>query len=116
MGLRTPSPVRCLSLSEQIAQKLHACTGPNSQGRARDVLDILLIDLLAELDVKAVRAAAEQVFAQRATHEFPPSIRISAGWQSELEVLAKELGYPATSAVEIEARFSTFVDTVARAV
>jgi len=116
MGLRTPSPVRCLSLSEQIAQKLHACTGPNSQGRARDVLDILLIDLLAELDVKAVRAAAEQVFAQRATHDFPPSIRFSAGWQPELEVLAKELGYPATSAVEIEARFSTFVDTVARAV
>jgi hypothetical protein len=28
MGLRIPSPVRCLNLSEQVAQKLHACTGP----------------------------------------------------------------------------------------
>jgi hypothetical protein len=116
MGLRVPSPVRCLNLSEQIAQKLHACTGPYSQGRARDVLDILLIDLLGKLDVTAVRAAAEQVFAQRATHDFPPVIRIPAEWQPELEALAKELGYPAVSAVEIEARFRTFVDVVARAV
>src|SRR5271163_2177394 len=112
MGLRVPSPVRCLNLSEQVAQKLHACTGPYSQGRARDVLDILLIDLLGKLDITAVRAAAEQVFAQRATHDFPPSIRIPAEWQPELEVLAKELGYPAASALEIEARFRIFVDGI----
>ena|ERR1700733_460745 len=113
MGLRVPSPVRCLNLSEQVAQKLHACTGPYSQGRARDVLDILLIDMLGKLDVVAVRIAAEQVFAQRATHDFPPFVLIPAEWQPELEVLAKELGYPATSAVEIEARFHCFVDFVA---
>jgi hypothetical protein len=68
-----------------------------------------------KLDVTAVRAAAEQVFAQRATHDFPPVIRIPAEWHPELETLAKELGYPAVSAVEIEARFRTFVDVVARA-
>lgn len=115
MGLRVPSPVRCLNLSEQVAQKLHACTGPYSKGRARDVLDILLIDLLGKLDVRAVRAAAEHVFIQRATHGFPPPIQIPAEWKPELEVLAKELGYPATSAAEIEARFRTFVDMVANA-
>jgi hypothetical protein len=113
MGLRVQSPVRCLDLSEQVAQKLHACTGPYSQGRARDWLDILLIDLLGKMDVTAVRVAAKQVFAQRATHDFPPSIQIPAEWQPELEVLAKELGYPATSALEIEARFRAFVDMVA---
>jgi hypothetical protein len=115
MGLRVPSPVRCLNLSEQVAQKLHASTGPYSQGRARDVLDILLIDLLGKLNVTAVRAASEQVFAQRATHDFPPMIRIPAEWKPELEVLAKELGYPATSAAEIEARFRAFVDSIANA-
>ncbi len=114
MGLRVPSPVRCLNLSEQTAQKLHACTGPYSQGRARDVLDILLIDLLGKLDIAAVRAAAEQVFMQRATHDFPPVIRIPAEWQPELEALAKELGYPAASALEIETRFRAFVDMVAK--
>jgi hypothetical protein len=34
MGLRVPPPIRCLNLSEQVAQKLHACTGPYSKGRA----------------------------------------------------------------------------------
>jgi hypothetical protein len=56
MGLRVPSPIRCLNLSEQIAQKLHACTGPYSAGRARAVLDILLIEMLGKLDSKRVRA------------------------------------------------------------
>jgi hypothetical protein len=115
MGLRIPSPIRCLNLNEQIAQKLHACTGPYSEGRARDVLDILLIDLLGKLNVTAVRAAAEQVFEQRATHDFPPVIRIPAEWQSELEALAKELGYSATSSAEIEARFRAFVSLIASA-
>jgi hypothetical protein len=105
MGLRVPSPVRCLNLSEQVAQKLHACTGPYAAGRARDVLDILLIDLLGKLDVKAVRAAAQQVFSERATHEFPPIIQIAAEWQPELEVLA----------TEIEARFRAFVELLAQA-
>ena len=115
MGLRVPSPVRCLNLSEQVAQKLHACTGPYAAGRARDVLDILLIYLLGKLDMKAVRTAAQQVFAERATHEFPPTVQIAAEWGPEFEVLAKELGYSTTSATEIESRFRTFVDLMAKA-
>jgi hypothetical protein len=115
MGLRIPSPVRCLNLSEQVAQKLHACTGPYSKGRARDVLDILLIDLLGKIDATAVRAAAEHVFAQRGTHAFPPTIQIPDEWKPELEALAKDLGYPATSAAEIEARFRNCVNKIASA-
>jgi hypothetical protein len=91
---RVPSPVRCLNLSEQVAQKLHACTGPYSQERARDVLDILLIDQLRKLDLASVRDAAEQVFNARGTHSFPPTIQIPGEWQAELEALAKELGVP----------------------
>jgi hypothetical protein len=115
MGLRVPSPIRCLNLNEQVAQKLHACTGPYCQGRARDVLDILLIDLLGKLDILAVRVAAEQVFSARATHNFPPVIQIPAEWQIEFEALAKELGYPAISVTEIESRFRAFVNAVANA-
>ena len=63
MGLRTPSPVRCLNLSEQVAQKLHACTGPFSQGRARDVLDILLIDLLGKIGAEKKATPAQIALA-----------------------------------------------------
>jgi hypothetical protein len=115
IGLRMPSPIRCLNLSEQVAQKLHACTGPYSAGRARDVLDILLIDMLGRLDAKKVRAAAELVFEERATHAFPPTVQIAGEWKPELEVLAKELGYSTTSATEIESRFGTFVNLLAKA-
>jgi hypothetical protein len=51
---------------------------------------------------------------KRATHDFPPTVRIAAEWQPELEVLAKELGYSTTSATEIESRFRVFVDLLAK--
>lgn len=113
MGLRVPSPVRCLNLNDQVAQKLHACTGPFSKGRARDVLDILLIELFGRLDMAAVREASIRLFAERTTHDFPPAVRIPTEWGPELEGLAKDLGYPAISPAEIEGRFRAFIDAVA---
>jgi hypothetical protein len=103
-----------LNLNDQVAQKLHACTGPFSKGRARDVLDILLIDLFGRLNKAAVRTAASQLFAERATHDFPPAVRIPTEWGPELEGLAKDLGYPVTSPAEIEGRFRALVGAIAR--
>lgn len=105
LGLPVTSPIRCLGLAEQIAQKLHACTGPNSAGRARDVLDILLIATLGSLDYNRVLAAARQVFSERATHAFPPAFQLPAEWRPELESAAMQLGFPQTSAGEIERQF-----------
>jgi hypothetical protein len=50
MGLPITPHVRCLGINEQVAQKLHACTGPQREDRARDVLDILLVEMLGELN------------------------------------------------------------------
>jgi hypothetical protein len=44
--------------------------------------------MLGKLDAKKVRAAAEQVFKERATHAFPLTVQIAAEWKPELEVLA----------------------------
>ena len=49
LGIPVTSPVRCWRLAEQVAQELHACTGPAAAGRARDILDILLIDAVGQL-------------------------------------------------------------------
>jgi hypothetical protein len=62
----------------------------------------------------AVCEASIQLFAERATHDFPPAVRIPTEWGPELEGLAKELGYRVTSPAEIEGRFCAFVDTVAK--
>ncbi len=69
-----------------------------------------LIDLLGKMDATAVRLAAEQVFTQRATHKFPPTIEIPADWNPELEALANELGYPAATAAEIKGRDGYLLD------
>jgi len=107
--------VRCISIHEQVAQKLHACTGPQREDRARDVLDILLLDMLAQLDYRRARAAAKRIFAERATHTFPSSAALPAEWQRELETLAQELGYRTTKAEEIEAEFAAVLRAIATA-
>jgi hypothetical protein len=114
MGVPVTSPVRCITLSEQVAQKLHACTAPNtSSDRARDVLDILLIETLGQLDYSAALIAAQRVFRERGTHGFPPEFVIPRLWRPELETLAVQLGFPISSAAEIERMFRETVGRIA---
>ena len=107
--------LRCLGLNEQVAQKLHACTGPHREDRARDVLDILLVDMLGKLDYARTRVAAKRIFAERATHAFPPSAKLPPEWRRELQNMAQELGYSAPRAEEIQARFTAVVEAIATA-
>jgi Nucleotidyl transferase AbiEii toxin, Type IV TA system len=114
MGLPIITQVRCLGINEQVAQKLHACTGPQRQDRARDILDILIVDMLGQLDRLRARAAAERIFAERNTHAFPPDTIIPPEWNAELETLAAELGYTARKAPEIQKEFTNLVAAIAR--
>lgn len=109
LGIPVVSPIRCLNLPEQVAQKLHACTGPGSSGRARDVLDILQIDALGELNYAAVTEAARRVFAERATHPFPPKFVMRPEWAPELVAMPQELGLALTIPASIEQRFLEFI-------
>ena len=114
MGIHVNSPIRCISLSEQVAQKLHACTAPNtSSTRARDVLDILLIETLGQLNHSSALAAARRVFLERGTHDFPPEILIPVLWRPELEALAAQLSFPISSAADIERMFRETVRRIA---
>lgn len=115
LGIPVISPVRCLGLSEQVAQKLHACTGPAAAGRARDVLDILLIDTLGQLNYAETADAARRVFEARATHRFPPDFAMPPEWGPELESLALELGFTLSTAGEIEGRFREVIQLLERA-
>ncbi len=112
MALPVTTPVRCLNLNEQVAQKLHACTGPASAGRARDILDILLIDSLGRLDYAQTRVAVERVFAERGTHSFPTAFDLPAAWRLELESLAFSLHSPVKSADQITRRFQSILDRI----
>jgi hypothetical protein len=114
MGGPVTSPVRCISLSEQVAQKLHACTAPKtSSTRARDVLDILLIETLCQLDYAATLISVRRVFRERATHDFPPLFIIPPTWRPELEALAEQIGFSAFAAADIERMFRETIQRIA---
>jgi predicted nucleotidyltransferase component of viral defense system len=110
LGLRVPESVRCIRLADQVAQKIHACTGAFAAGRARDVLDIVLLEELVQLDSAQTRAAVSQVFRERATHRLPISFTLPAEWHAELEYLAAGLSLAAGTVRDIEARFQKLLD------
>jgi len=82
-GLDGPEVVACLSLRYQVAQKLHAVTEqpPGRQNlRFWDLIDLMLLDELIGDDLGGVREAAEQVFAGRGTHNWPPELVVAEAW------------------------------------
>lgn len=109
LGIPLTSPIRCIHLADQVAQKIHACTGPFSAGRARDVLDILLIEDLGQLDFTQVKEAVDRIFRERSTHDLPGTFTLLSGWPAELESLAEELSLATQSAHDIERRFQMFL-------
>ncbi len=70
----------------QIAQKLHACTEPATDGRvndrARDLHDLLLIEELGvgAQDLPGIREACVEIFGSRAKHGWPPLVSAPPGW------------------------------------
>lgn len=53
MGLPITTHVHCLEINEQVAQKLHASTGPLKQDCAGDILDIVVVDILGQFGPSA---------------------------------------------------------------
>jgi hypothetical protein len=96
-------------------KKLHACTGPAAAGRARDVLDILLIDAVGELNYPETAKAALRVFEERATRPFPRTSATPIEWRPELESMAAELDFPIKTSSAIEKRFAEVLSELDRA-
>jgi len=114
LGLMHPRAVPCLSLTEQVAQKIHALTEPGPRGRvnmrARDVLDVLLLDARLSLDTEAITQACVSIFAQRATHEWP-ILRFSfpSEWDAILAEFVRQVNYDTSDVGVIERRFNAFL-------
>ena len=114
LGLGQPRSVPCLALSEQISQKIHALTEPMPRGRpntrARDVLDILLLDSRLGTDVAAVCAACERTFGERAAHKWPIfNFEFPTEWAPALALLVQDAGYDTADAKVIESRFNSYL-------
>lgn len=86
IGIDQPNAIPCLSLAQQVAEKIHACTDPldgvRLNDRVNDVMDLIIIEDLAgsDLDLAVTRVRCATTFTERATHPWPPRIAVQPGW------------------------------------
>ena len=73
LGFPKPNEIPVMKLSYQVAQKLHAVSGINSD-RAHDLIDLQLIDKYSILDLVDVRSKCERLFKYRCEQAWPPVI------------------------------------------
>lgn len=69
-----PIEILVIPLERQVAEKLHAFTRTYESGgttRARDLIDLLLVQQHERLDPETLRNAIRRVFFNRATHSIP---------------------------------------------
>lgn len=81
IGLESPRPVPVMRVDHQVAQKLHAVTETGSE-RARDLVDLQLIDKGEELDLSQVRATCVRLFEYRRRQDWPPTLVSTDGWRA----------------------------------
>lgn len=79
VGLPRPDPIAVMSTDHQIAQKLHACTGPGNE-RAHDLVDLQLLESSEDLDLAQVRATAVRLFDYRRAQTWPPTVDAGPTW------------------------------------
>ncbi|HEV3152444.1 MAG TPA: nucleotidyl transferase AbiEii/AbiGii toxin family protein [Candidatus Baltobacteraceae bacterium] len=104
--------IPCLSLPEQIAQKVHACTEPVTPPRKnlrhRDITDVLALEQQGFVDYRKTREYCEITFAQRATHSWPiVSFDFPAEWRTEIQT------EPFSSVADVEQAFEAFLERIA---
>lgn len=90
VGLEAPKPVRVMRADHQVAQKLHAVSEPASE-RARDLVDLQLLDRGEELDLAQVEATCVRLFEYRRQQAWPPTIVSGDGWATLYEAAVEDI-------------------------
>lgn len=65
----------------QVAQKLHAASETGSE-RARDLVDLQLLDRGEELDLPQVASTCARLFEYRRQQEWPPTVVSGSRWDT----------------------------------
>jgi hypothetical protein len=81
VGLEAPKLVPVMRSDHQVAQKLHAASGERSE-RARDLVDLQLLDKGEDLDLAQVAATCVRLFAYRRQQAWPPTVEVGVGWDT----------------------------------
>jgi len=79
LGFPKPMAIPVMSLPYQVAQKLHAVSGKDSD-RAHDLIDLQLIERNSSLDLAEVRSVCERLFDYRREQSWPPRLVKGESW------------------------------------
>jgi hypothetical protein len=84
LGFPAPQPVSLMPIPHQIAQKLHAVSGANSE-RAHDLIDLQLILANEKVDYAKTKDACLRLFNSRKLQEWPPTVVKGDNWDALYE-------------------------------
>lgn len=110
-----PPTLLVYPLESHIAEKLHAYTMPRRRpnSRVKDLPDIALLAGARELDATQLRAALEQTFGFRKTHELPSTLPAPlAAWEVPYAAIAREDGLAWPTLADVTTAAKTFLDPV----
>lgn len=88
-----PPTLRVYPVETHIAEKLHAYTMPRARpnSRVKDLPDLALIATAGSVEASRLRAAIDQTFAFRGTHDVPEHLPAPpATWEDPYAAIAKE--------------------------
>lgn len=111
----TPPTLRVYPVETHLAEKLHAYTLPRVRpnSRVKDLPDLALLATTGPLDATHLRAALEQTFGFRQTHELP--VRLPApplAWLTRYADLAREDDLPWATLDDVTRAASEFLDPI----
>lgn len=112
VGLPAPRPVRVMRADHQVAQKLHALSAAGSE-RARDLVDLQLLDSRETLNLQQVRDTCVRLFAYRQQQPWPPVLTAAEAWASLYEEAADDVNVlrPVEKAVSWAREFIERIDS-----
>ncbi|MCB9012007.1 MAG: nucleotidyl transferase AbiEii/AbiGii toxin family protein [Actinobacteria bacterium] len=108
--------VPCLSIQDQIAQKIHAVTDPHENNdRYRDLIDLILLDGLRAAEDHVVLDACKQVFVLRDRHAWPPEVVVRDGWPNGYAQLASDSSFEPADVEAAATLVQQIIDRIASA-
>jgi len=84
LGFPEPQPIALMPIHHQIAQKLHALSGKDSE-RAHDLIDLQVIAYNESIDYPHTKAVCRRLFDFRKQQSWPPVIKKNDGWDALYE-------------------------------
>lgn len=104
------------SVSQQIAEKVHAYTmeyASGSSSRVKDLIDILLLAGMAKISARDLRSALRIIFEFRGTHGLPPNVPPPPeAWRLPYQVMVEKIDLPFRTLSRAYPAFQSFLDPV----